>query len=57
MLNKKLKELYKCGVITRQAFKTYVGQVKCGNAYGCLVGMMRKRLITQNEFDNLMKEA
>lgn len=40
-----LKQLLRDGKISRQAFRTYKGQVLSGNEEGCLIGLKRKKLI------------
>ena len=40
-----LKSLLREGKITRQAYRTYKGQVINGNIDGCLKGLQRKHLI------------
>lgn len=42
---KVLKQLLKDGKITKQAFRTYKGQVLSGNEDACIVGLKRKKLI------------
>lgn len=42
---KLLDELYKLGKITKQAYKTYKGQVKHGDESACIIGLKRKHLI------------
>ena len=42
---KTLKDLLREGKITKQAYRTYKGQVISGNIDGCLKGLQRKHLI------------
>lgn len=44
-LLKTLKNLLQEGKITKQAYRTYKGQVISGNIDGCLKGLQRKHLI------------
>lgn len=40
-----LKVLLKEGKITKQAYRTYKGQLDSGNIEGCIKGLQRKHLI------------
>ena len=42
---KLLKQLLQTNKITKQAYRTYKGQVISGNIDGCLKGLQRKHLI------------
>jgi hypothetical protein len=42
---KLLKQLLQENKITKQAYRTYKGQVISGNIDGCLKGLQRKHLI------------
>ena len=53
-LMKILKRLHKDKKITRQQFRTYKGQVLNGDAVGCIVGMMRKGLLTEDNANALI---
>ena len=49
-----LKRLHKDKKITRQQFRTYKGQVIHGDAVGCIVGMKRKGLLTEDNANVLI---
>ncbi len=53
-LLKMLRQLYQDKTINKQQYRTYKGQVTSGNAVGCITGLKRKRLITDNEADALI---
>jgi hypothetical protein len=53
-LQEMLRRLYQDKAITKQQYRTYKGQVTSGNAVGCITGLKRKRLITDNEADALI---
>lgn len=40
--------------ITTQQYKTYKGQVMSGDGIGCIKGLKRKRLITDEKADALI---
>lgn len=54
MIIKMLKMLYKFRKITKQQFNTYKGQVIHGDEIGCIKGLKRKHLITDEEADALI---
>jgi hypothetical protein len=49
-----LKRLRKEKQITQQQYKTYKGQVVHGDEIGCIKGLKRKHLITDEEADALV---
>ena len=52
---KVLKQLKRENKITTQAYKTYIGQIRSGNELACIKGMMRKKLITTEKAESLIK--
>ena len=50
-----LKKLKRENKITTQAYKTYIGQIRSGNELACIKGMMRKKLITAEKAESLIK--
>lgn len=52
---KVLKQLKRENKITTQAYKTYMGQIRSGNELACIKGMMRKKLITTEKAESLIK--
>lgn len=44
-----LKNLYRSNRINKQQYRTYKGQVSSGNTKACLVGLMRKKLISADD--------
>jgi len=50
-----LKQLKRENKITTQAYKTYMGQIRSGNELACIKGMMRKKLITTEKAESLIK--
>ena len=52
---KLLKQLKREKVISYQAYKTYMGQIRSGNELACIKGMMRKKLITTEKAENLIE--
>ena len=53
-INKILHSIYLRGDISKQAYRTYKGQIKAGDKKGCLTGMLRKKLINKEVFDKLL---
>lgn len=51
---KKLRQLKNDKKITPQQFNTYKGQVIHGDEIGCIKGLKRKHLITDEEADALI---
>ena len=49
-----LKQLLKDRKITQQQYRTYKGQVTSNNEIGCITGLKRKHLITDDEADALI---
>lgn len=49
-----LKRLKTEKVITTQQYKTYKGQVISGDGIGCIKGLKRKHLITDEKADALI---
>ena len=52
---KLLTQLKRESKITTQAYKTYIGQIRSGNELACIKGMMRKKLITTEKAESLIK--
>lgn len=52
---KKLRQLLNSGKITKQQFRTYKGQAIHGDEIGCITGLKRKRLITEEEAEMLIE--
>ena len=50
-----LKKLKRENKITTQAYNTYIGQIKSGNELACIKGMKRKKLITTEKAESLIK--
>ena len=50
-----LKKLKRENKITTQAYNTYIGQIKSGNELACIKGMKRKKLITAEKAESLIK--
>ena len=50
-----LKQLKRENKITTQAYKTYMGQIISGNELACIKGMKRKKLITKEKAESLIK--
>ena len=50
-----LKKLKRENKITTQAYKTYMGQIRSGNELACIKGMMRKKVITTEKAESLIK--
>ncbi len=53
-LLKLLQQLKKEKKITAQQYKTYKGQAVHGDEIGCIKGLKRKRLITDEKADSLI---
>lgn len=49
-----LKKLLNDKKINRQQYRTYKGQVIHNNEIGCIIGLKRKHLITDDEADALI---
>lgn len=43
--DKTLKKLLSAGMISQQAYRTYLGQIKHGDETACIIGLKRKHLI------------
>ena len=52
---KVLKQLKRENKITTQAYKTYMGQISSGDEIACIKGMKRKKLITAEKAESLIK--
>lgn len=56
MVVKLLKKLKDEGKINVQAYRTYKGQVMSGDDIGCVKGLIRKKLITKAQGEELIDE-
>lgn len=52
---KLLKQLKRDKKITRQAYNTYMGQIRSGDELACIKGMLRKNLITSEKAESLIE--
>lgn len=50
-----LKDLKEMHLLTNQQYRTYTGQVKHGDAKGCMKGLLRSGLITSEDYEKYLE--